>query len=130
MALAPLYLNAVVDYIIAGGAPPSITGFFLDLYDGDPLTSGASVLETLTGSATRVDQAANMSASADGQSSNIVDIDITDAAAAGANVAYIAFFTEATDGNLICANQLTVPQLVTAGNGVSFPAGQILIQLV
>lgn len=128
-SLAPLYTNALIDYLRGAGAPPAISAFYLDLYDGDPLTTGASVLSTITGSATRTNQASNMSAAADGVSSNVAEINIATTAAGTASIVYMAFFTEATGGNLICANPLTVPQTVTAGNGVTVPAGAAVITL-
>jgi hypothetical protein len=130
MSLAPLYQNGIVDYLTGKGAPPAITAFYLDLYDGDPLVDGESVLEAITGSATRTDQSANMSAAVDGVSSNTAEIEIATTSASTVTVVYIAFFTEATGGNLICFNTLTVPQLVTAGNGVTIPAGQAQINQV
>ena len=128
--LAPLVLDGIMDYLVGRGAPPAIPGFFLDLYDGDPLTTGSSVLATLTGSATRVDQESVMSDSEDGVITNESEIEITDAVVGGANVQYVAFFDAATGGDLTCTSLLSIPQTVTAGVPLVIPAGDLVLTLV
>lgn len=98
--------------------------FFLDLYDGDPDEGGASVLATLTGSATRTNYFTSMTTSGD-TVSNTAEIEITDNAAGSAEVAWVVIFDAATAGNIIGSGALTPPQVVTLYNGAAFAVGAL-----
>lgn len=105
----------------------NITAFtpYVALFNGDPTdagTGGTEVTETIRGDG-RV--AATFGAPSGGSMSNSAEVDFGDAEA-GATVDYFAIFDAATDGNMIAHGSLT-PQVISAGNPVSFPAGNLTI---
>jgi hypothetical protein len=111
-------------------ADATLPVFYLDLYDGDPLGSGESVLETLTGSATRTNFAASMGAPAAGRSANTAALSLVSEAEASASVVYLAAFDAASDGNLIASGAVGAPpQTVVLGNGLSIDAGALIVEL-
>lgn len=128
-AITTTYSDEVLDYLLGGGAPPTISAAYLDIYSGDPQNGGSSVLSTLTGSATRQSITASMGAASNRVASNISVIVVTGSALAGAFANYIAVFNAATGGSLIMSQQLTNPQEVTLGNGFQFDIGQLSFQL-
>jgi hypothetical protein len=119
-------LNRVANYLRGGGQPTSITGVFLDIFNGDPQGAGASVLATITGSASRPNITASLGAAANGVSTNAAVINITSSAAAGGTITHLAFYDAATGGNLIASKVLSSGNMVvTAGNAVQINANGI-----
>jgi hypothetical protein len=102
--------------------------YYLDLYDNDPDQGGDSVLETLTGSATRTNIASVMATVALTASNDTV-ITITDEAEGSAFVGWVVIFDAATDGDIIDSAPLVNPQTVTMWNGAAFAVGALQVQL-
>src|SRR5581483_55383 len=75
---------------------------YLDLYNGDPRGGGYSVLEAITGSATRTDITSQLS-QLPGQAviANPATITVPTAASNQASVNYVALFDSATGGTLV-----------------------------
>lgn len=102
------YLEAVVD---ADGQSFSV--LYLDLFNGNPATSGVSVLSLITGSHTRTDIAGDLSIVAathtDVDSAVNTDvIEVADECASTVNVNYIAFYSAASGGTLLMSAPLAV----------------------
>lgn len=120
------YRQAMVNYLRGNGAPTPIADNFVDIYNGDPQAAGASVLATLTGSATRLSIKSLMAAAtaaAPSVSANSAALQLSAAAVAGGTITHLAIFDAATGGNLIASKALTSgTQTITAGNPISVPA--------
>ncbi len=102
--------------------------FYLDLYDEDPTNGGASVLSTLTGSATRTNYASAMT-TVGTRATNSTAITVTTSADATANVGWAVIFDAATSGNIVMSGELQPPQAVTELNGAEFDVGALTVQL-
>ena len=107
----------------------SITSFYLDLFDGNPASGGASILQTLTGSATRTNFASSMSAPVAKVTRNTAEIVFTSSALASVNVDWLAVYDAASAGTLLMSSPLLNPQTLVLYNGVSFPVGNLQVTL-
>lgn len=107
----------------------SITDFYIDLFNGDPAGTGSSVLESITGSATRSDFAGSMSAPVSDVSTNTAEIEIVSSSANSVNVNYIAIYDAETAGALLMSAPLLNPQTVVLRNGASFSVGALQVWL-
>lgn len=103
--------------------------FYLDLYLGDPMTGGASVLEQITGFDSRPNAGSSFGAPINNIVSNNAAILFTDSAIASVDVSYIAVFDAVTEGNMIASGPLFVPQTVVLYNGVGFDVGSLQVVL-
>ncbi len=100
--------------------------FYLDLYDDDPADGGASILASLTGSATRTNYASSMSQ--DGETAtNSSAITLTTSADATVNAAWVVIFDAATSGNILMKGELEPPQTITILNGAEFAVGALTV---
>ncbi len=114
------------DLSVPGG---DVSVMYLDIFDGDPLGSGRSVLAQITGSATRVDVAADLTTLA-GVATNAAQIVITPAAETTVNTNYIGFYSASSSGALLISGPMNVSgNMVTQGNPVAFDARGIRIEL-
>jgi hypothetical protein len=118
-----LIATIVTDEVVIG------TDFYIDLYDGDPETTGESVLEDLTGSAIRTNHAASMGAPVSLLSANTAAIEITELAPQSARVTHVAVFDAAFEGSLVMSAPLANPQTVTMFNGAMFEVGALKVKL-
>lgn len=107
----------------------SVSDFYLDLFDGDPSDGGVSVLEDITGSATRTNYSSSMSAVSSLQSSNTSAITFTTSAAASANLSWLAVYDASSGGTLLGAAEISVPQTVVLYNGLSIPVGDLIVHV-
>lgn len=127
------YRQAIVNYLRGNGAPTAISDIFVDIYNGDPQGAGSSVLNTVTGSATRPSIKALMSAASAASpsvSSNSGSLSLSASAAGGATITHLALFDAATAGNLIASKALTSSnQTVVTGNPVSVPTSALSISI-
>lgn len=113
--------------ILAPGG--SVATAYLDIFNGDPTTTGVSVLDDITGSATRTDIAASLS-TVSGVAQNPAQIIVAAASAATVNTNYCAIYDAATGGTLLMSGPLNVRgQTVTTDNPVVFDALAISINL-
>lgn len=107
----------------------SVDVFYVDIFDGDPLSQGVSVLEVLTGSATRTDFASSMTVPSGGLSMNSVDIVITPSSQGTVNVSYIGIYDAASGGSLLMSAPLVNTDAIVLYNGLQFPAGALQVNL-
>lgn len=103
--------------------------YFLDLYFGDPSTTGVSVLENITGSPTRPNAGGSFASPLNNIAVNNAAISFTDSAIASVNVSYLAVFDAATDGTLIDSAPLANPLTVVLYNGAAFGVGSLAVVL-
>jgi hypothetical protein len=115
------------DFAYAGG---SLAVAYLDLFDGNPLAAGTSVLATITGSAVRTNVTSAL-ATADGVAVNPDVITVTSSAAGQTNLSYIAFYNAASGGALLTSGPLAVssPPSIVAGAVVQFDALGLRVDL-
>lgn len=107
----------------------SVATAYLDIFNGNPLGTGVSVLDDITGSATRTNIAADLTTVA-GIAQNTDTIIVALESAATVNVSYIGIYNAATAGTLLMSGPCWVNgQTVTVGNPVVFDALAITINL-
>jgi len=122
--------NDVLNYWRGAGAPPAISGVYLELFNGDPQSGGASVQSTITGSANRTNVTSAMGAASSGSSTNASVITVTAAAVSGATVTHLAIYDAVTSGALICSHALSTGNLVVStGNPVQINANGLTLSL-
>jgi hypothetical protein len=116
---ATAHLEATIS---APGAP--VSTLYLDIFNGNPLTVGRSVLEDITGSATRTDIASQMALyQRPGHRVNPDRIVVTLISQATTNTNFIGFYNAATAGTLLMSGTLSVNgPTVTVDNPVVFDA--------
>ena len=107
----------------------NVTTAYLDLFNGNPLTTGVSVLAAITGSATRTNLASSLT-TVSGIAKNTDTITIAAASGATINVNYAAIYSAATLGTPRMSGTLSVSgPSVTEGNPVVFNALGLQINL-
>lgn len=103
--------------------------FYIDLFDGNPISGGSSVLSAVTGSATRANAASSIGSPVEGICGNTVAITFTEASASSSNLTYIAVYDAATAGNLLASGPVFEPQTVVLYNGLAIPAQGLKVVL-
>lgn len=125
------YRQAAVNYFRGNGAPTAISDVFVDIFNGDPQGAGSSVLNTVTGSATRPSVKSALgaaSAASPSVSTNSSLFSLSASASADATITHLALYDAATSGNLIASHTLTSgSQTVLTGNPVTIPASGLKI---
>lgn len=113
--------------ILAPGG--SVATAYLDIFNGNPATTGVSVLSLITGSATRTNIAASLTTVL-GIAKNADVIIVAAESGATVNTNYCAIYDAATGGTLLMSGPLNVRgPTVTAGNPVVFDALAINLNL-
>lgn len=97
----------------------SVAVVYLDLFIGAPSQGGTSVLETITGSATRTNIAGALTTSG-GVATNPDYIVITSASAAQTNVTHVGLYNAATGGTLLMEGAVSASPSIGLGNQVQF----------
>lgn len=99
----------------------TLTVAYLDLFDGDPTDGGASILETITGSATRTNVFADLEADADDVLLNPEVITVTSSSLSVSNVSYVGIYSAATGGTLLASGAVSATYPTIAdGTAVQF----------
>lgn len=98
--------------------------YFLDLFIGDPSTTGVSILATITGSATRTDISAIMQETfyPDAMLTNPVNIVVTTASRATTNISWVGIYSAASGGSLLFSAPIGASPTINKGNPVRFNA--------
>ena len=94
---------------------------YLDLFNGDPESGGVSVLELITGSATRTDVAGDLAQYEDLELMVNPDVILIAAESENqTNINYAAIYDAPTDGNLLLSTTLSSHYTIAQGNRVQF----------
>jgi len=117
--------NLEAEIFYSGSSIPS--GFYLDLYFGDPGSGGTSVLSQITGSSVRPNSGGSFGDPVENICVNTAAVSFTDSAIASVNVDYVAVFDASTDGNLIASAPLSNPLTVVLYNGAAFGIGSLRV---
>lgn len=113
------------------GVVDELSVFYIDLYNYDPDVGGVSILQTITGSATRTNYLSSMGAPdpATGDVANTVPIVITSSAVSSAFCSYICIFDAATNGTLLMKAPLAISQTIVQDNSCTFDIGDLVVML-
>lgn len=106
----------------------SVGAIYLDLFVGNPATSGVSVLAAITGSATRTDIGSSLTTSA-GVAQNTSPLSITSSASSQTNVNYVGLYAAASGGSVLAAAPVSCSPSITAGASVQFDSQALRIRL-
>lgn len=118
------HLEAVFSY--PGG---DVSVAYLDIFDGDPMSGGVSVLASITGSVTRTNIAASLT-TISGVARNPAQIVVAAASGATTNTNYMGLYSASISGALMIHGPLHVRgQTVSAGRPVVFSPVAINIDL-
>lgn len=94
---------------------------YLDLFDGNPLTTGTSILLPISGSATRTDVSASLT-TASGIAQNTSPLTIVSSSLATINVSYIGIYSSASGGVPLVSGPVAASPSITLGSAVQFPS--------
>lgn len=121
---------ADISYLTATISAPggSVAVAYLDLYDGDPATTGRSVLVDVTGSSTRTNIASSLTTTAS-IAQNLSDLEVAASSAGVVSITHIAIFDEATGGTLQMSGPVSVSPSVNTGNSLQFASLALTIDL-
>lgn len=107
----------------------SVAVAYLDIFDGNPLGGGTSVLADITGSSTRTNIAADLTTTS-GIAQNTDTLVVTLESESTVNTNYVAIYDAATGGNILMSGFLSVNgPSVTVGNPVVFSSMALNINL-
>lgn len=106
----------------------SVGTLYLDLFNGNPTTSGYSVLSAITGSATRTNIGSSLTTTNE-VATNPDVVTVASASAATINVNWIAFYSAASSGTLLMYAPVAVALTggVALGTTVQFNALDLVI---
>jgi len=113
----------------------SVASIFLDLFDGDPLNGGVSVLSIITGSAVRPDIGPQLG-TANGVAVNPDVLTVASSSAGQTNLNYIGLYSQATAGFSVLSGLLssgplsaTSPPSIVFGAEVRFDSVALSVDL-
>lgn len=107
----------------------SVTLAYLDLFNGNPLTDGYSVLATITGSTTRVNIASELETTSENIATNPDTLVVSSSIVSAANVSYVALYNAAAGGTLLMSGPLSSAPTLVSGYGLQFNALGLSIDL-
>ncbi len=105
--------------------------YYLDLYNGNPSTTGTSVLRLITGSAARPDITDDLTdlPLQPGVVANLATLVVAEESESQTNISYVAIFDAASGGNLVVAAALGASPTIAKGNPVQFNALDLTIRV-
>jgi len=118
------YLEDKVNDHANGVATFTPAAQYVALFNGDPFGAGSEVTDTIR-AAGRV-ALGTMGASSGGVSTSSAEVDFG-SADAGATVTHTCTYDAASGGNQYYADALASTQVISTGNPVSYPAGDITV---
>lgn len=125
--------NADTAWLITVITAPSasVSVLYLDLFNGDPLNGGVSILATVTGSATRSNIASLMELTNGNLTAvNPRVISVVSASLGTVNVSHVGFYSAASGGTLLMSGAVsTLSPTIVEGAAVQFGALGITINL-
>lgn len=108
----------------------SLYGLYLDLFNGNPMAGGVSVLSAITGSSTRTDVSGDLTENSDSVAVNTDVLLIAAESASQTNLNYVAIYSASISGALLAYAPVSVNgQSVAIGTRVEFPALGLSINL-
>jgi len=117
-------INEMIDWLTGVANPPAVATRYITVFDGNPSSGGTEVINTISGSANRIDMTSEMAAAAAGAATNATDIVFTASAVGAADVDWVAVYDAITGGNLMAATAVT-SKSVTSGDSLSILAGNL-----
>ncbi len=99
----------------------SVATLYMDIFFGNPLTTGVSVLSVLTGSATRINIASQLTTVL-GVAKNTDTISVGTTSANATNTNYVAFYNAASGGTLLMSGVMSASPTVAKGVATVFDA--------
>jgi hypothetical protein len=121
--------NLVASLVYHSGSVGSV---FLDLFQGDPKTTGISVLAAITGSALRANAGSQMGIyAATNIAINTTPIVLTTSSVGNnVNVGFVGVFNASSGGTLLTSGSVAVVgNFITKGNAVQFDSNGLIINL-
>lgn len=116
-------INSMLDALVGNTTYTAATRF-ITVFDGDPAGAGTEVINTITGSANRIDMTAAMGPAAAGACVNDVAISFTTSAVGAADVNFVAVYSAITGGTLL-ASAAVSPKSVGIGDSLSIAIGNL-----
>lgn len=117
-------INEMLDWFTGFASPPAVATRYITVFDGDPQGAGTEVINTITGSANRINMTTALSAAAAGVQTNNAIITFTASAVGAADVDYIAIYDAQTGGNLMGSTAVS-PKSVGVGDALTIPVGNL-----
>lgn len=99
--------NTMLDWLTGKTTPAAVATRYITTFNGDPQSGGTENINTLTGSANRVNMTTAMAAAAAGSAASNADITFTASAVGAATVNFVAEYDAITGGNLLASVAVT-----------------------
>lgn len=99
----------------------SVATVYLDLFDGDPTTTGTSILLPISGSATRTDIASALTTES-GIAQNTSPLIVVSSSLVTINISYVGIYSAASGGALLVSGPVSASPSITSGAAVQFPS--------
>lgn len=122
-------IHPMLDWLTGKATPAAVANRFITVFSGNPTAGGTEVINTLTGSANRINMTAAMAVAAAGAALNNAVITFTASAAAGATVDFVAEYDAITGGNLLSYTPVTA-KVIAIGDGLSILVGNLSFSIV
>jgi len=106
----------------------SVAVAYLDLFNGNPLSGGYSVLSAITGSSVRTNIASLLTTTS-GIATNTSPIVVSAASTAVTNISYVGIYSASVSGSLLMSGTVSASPTIALGNPVQFPALGLSINL-
>ena len=120
-------LSPAMISLVASG--PRAVHAYLDLFNGNPLVGGVSVLSTIAGSTTRTNIASDLQTTSGNIATNPDTLVVSSSIVSAANVSYVGLYSAATGGTLLMSGPLSSAPTLVAGYVLQFNALGLTIDL-
>ena len=114
----------MLDWLVGKATPPAVSTRYITTFNGDPAGAGSENINTLTGSANRINLTTAFGSSAAASSTaNTALITFFTAASGTGTVDYLAVYDSLTGGNMMASCGITA-KLMGLGDGLAINIGQ------
>lgn len=107
----------------------SVSSVFLDLFNGNPLTNGVSILASVTGSAVRPNISSALAVTGAFIAENTDLLSVTSASLTTINVSYVGIYSAASGGTLLTSGPVGASMPITINNPIQFLALGLTINI-
>jgi hypothetical protein len=122
-------IHPMLDWLTGKTTPAAVATRYITVFNGDPTSGGTEVINTISGSANRVNMTTAMAVASGGSAASNADITFTNSAVAGATVNYVAEYDAITGGNLMAYTPVT-SKTVAIADSLKILSGQLTFAIV
>jgi hypothetical protein len=122
-------INPMLDWLVGNATPAAVATRYITVFDGDPTGGGSEVINTISGSANRINMTTAMAAASGGSCVSDADVTFTASAVGAADVDFVAEYDAITGGNLLAYTPVTAKS-VGIGDSLRILSGSLTFTIV